>query len=111
MSAPPAAPEIMLPIVAAHVALVVSSAALAAGAPGVPAAAIVAACATWIAVSEPCFAACNAAAAAAVTPRQAGRNPISTFMLPGPGVRTGGKGCATLSVILAASPVGILLIP
>src|SRR5262245_39481966 len=41
MSAPPAAPLIMLPIVAAAVAFTVSSAAFAAGAPGVPAAASV----------------------------------------------------------------------
>jgi hypothetical protein len=59
-------------------------------------------------MSDACFAACNAAAAAAGIPRQAGKYPIKTFMLPGPGVKTGGKGCITLSVILAAGPVGII---
>jgi hypothetical protein len=46
MSAPPADEVIIEPIEAAAVPLAISSAALAAGAPGVPAAAKVAACAT-----------------------------------------------------------------
>jgi hypothetical protein len=57
MSAPIAEEVIIEPIDAAAVAFAVSSAALAAGAPGVPAAAKVAACATWMVVSETCFAA------------------------------------------------------
>src|SRR5574339_99458 len=89
-------------MVAAVVAFVVSSAALATGAPGVPAAARVAASAVLMAVSAICFADCNAAAEARGIPRQAGNPPIKTLMLPGPPVKTGGIGCATESVILAA---------
>src|SRR5262249_42856326 len=111
MSAPPAMLVIMLPICAAQAALVASSAALAAGAPGVPAAAIVAASATCIAVSDTCFAACRAPAAAAGTPRQAGRPPIPTVELPGPTPRTGGIGCAALSVTLAAGLCAITGLP
>src|SRR5262249_14112443 len=107
MSAPPAMLEIRLPTAAAAAALVASSAAFAAGAPGVPAAANVAASATLIVVSETCFAACSAAAAAAGTPRQAGKFPINTLRLPGPGASIGGAGCATLSVSLAAGFPGI----
>ena len=107
MSAPPAAPVIIEPMVAAAVALAVCSAASAAGAPGVPAAAMVAASATWIAASEVALAAWIAAAAAAVTPRQAGRPPISTVKLPGPGWSTGGSGCATGSRMRAAGPFGM----
>src|SRR5262245_28884587 len=107
MSAPPAELEIILPIDAAEAAFTDSSAAFAAGAPGVPAAARVAASATLMAVSEICLAACNAPPTAPPTPLQAGSDPISTFRLPGPGPKTGGSGCTTLSVTLAAGPVGI----
>ncbi|GBU17871.1 hypothetical protein AwMethylo_20860 [Methylobacterium sp.] len=48
-----------------------------------------------------------AAAAAALTPRQAGRLPISTLGLPGPGWSTGGSGWATGSVTRAAGPLGM----
>src|SRR5688572_11008996 len=48
-----------------------------------------------------------APATPAGTPRQAGKSPINTFALPGPGVRPGGAGCATRSVIRAAGPVGM----
>src|SRR5262245_20960652 len=106
MSAPPAALVIADPICAAAAAFTPSSAAFAAGAPGVPAAASVAASAALIAVSDVCFAACRPAAAAAFTPRHAGREPISTFMLPGPGPSIGGR-CATESVTRAAGAVGI----
>ena len=86
------------------------SAAYAAGAPGVPAAAAVAAIETFTATSAAVFAACSAATAASGIPRQAGRNPMKTFKLPGPGINTGGSGCATLSVVLAAGPWGIIFI-
>ena len=92
----------MLLIVAEAVALAPCSAAKAAGAPGVPAAALVAASAAWMAVSLACLADCKAATAAAGIPLHAGKLPISTLWLPGPPVNTGGKGWATLSVILAA---------
>src|SRR4051812_31912720 len=55
MSAPPAEADIDEPIEAATDAFVASSAALAAGAPGVPAAASVAASAVLITISEACF--------------------------------------------------------
>jgi hypothetical protein len=109
MSAPAAAPDIIEPIAAAAAAFVASSAAFAAGAPGVPAAARVAASAVFIVASETAFAACNAAATAGLTPRQAGRNPISTVVAVGPPVNTGGNGCATESVILAAGGINVLL--
>jgi hypothetical protein len=48
-----------------------------------------------------------AAAAAPPIPRQAGKYPMITVMAVGPPVKTGGKGCITLSVIRAAG--GILL--
>jgi hypothetical protein len=89
-------------MLAAAVALVVSSAVLAAGNPGVPAAARVAASAALIAVSLIRFADCIAAAEAKGIPRQAGKLPINTLGLPGPPVNTGGRGWATGSVILAA---------
>lgn len=82
--------------------LAVCSAAKAAGAPGVPAAATVAASAVFIAASLTFLADCIAAAAAAGTPRHAGKPPINTVGLPGPPVNIGGRGCATGSVILAA---------
>ncbi len=85
----------------------VCSAAYVAGPASVGAAATVAASATLIAVVATRFAAWTAAPAAAETPRQAGKKPISTLGLPGPGVKTGGSGCITLSKILAAGPVGI----
>ncbi|MEZ5393293.1 MAG: hypothetical protein R2724_10570 [Bryobacterales bacterium] len=91
MSAMPAIEVIIEPMAAAAAALVASSAAFAAGAPGVPAAASVADSATLIVVSLICFAACSAAAAAAGTPRHAGKNPIRTVGLPGPGCNTGGR--------------------
>ncbi|NJM49334.1 MAG: hypothetical protein HC860_26750 [Alkalinema sp. RU_4_3] len=94
--------EIMLPMAAAWLALTVSSAALAAGSPGVPAVARVAASAALIAMSEACLAAWRLAATAAGRPRQAGRPPIKTVGLPGPLVRTGGSGWATGSVMRAA---------
>ena len=109
MSEPPAADEIVDPIVAAAVAFTVSSAALAAGAPGVPAAAKVAASAVAIAASDIAFAACSAAATAGFTPRHAGKNPIITVMAVGPPVKTGGNGCATESVILAAGGICFFL--
>jgi hypothetical protein len=60
-------------IVAAAVAFVVSSANLAAGNPGVPAAAFVAASAALIPVSLTAFADCIAPAEAKGIPRQAGK--------------------------------------
>src|SRR5215510_6009265 len=99
---------IMLPIIAAAAALVASSAAFAAGNPGVPNADNVATSATWIVISEICLAACNAPAAAPGMPRQAGNFPMNTFGLPGPGPRTGGAGWMTLSVNRAAGLPGIL---
>src|SRR5215831_7045491 len=98
---------IRLLICAAAAALVASSAAFAAGAPGVPAAASVAASATWMVISDVCLAACNAPATAPGMPRQAGSIPINTFGLPGPGPRTGGAGWRTLSVKRAAGFPGI----
>src|SRR6516165_6303794 len=76
LSAIPAADAIIAPMEVAAVALVASSAAFAAGAPGVPAAASVAASATLIVVSEAVFADWIEAAAAAGTPRHAGRKPM-----------------------------------
>jgi hypothetical protein len=108
LSAPADAPEIALPIEARVAVFVASSATFAAGAPGVPAAASVAASAVLIAVSATVLAACNAPTAAKSIPRQAGKNPIKTFILPGPGISMGGNGWATVSVILAAGPVGII---
>src|SRR3954452_13121728 len=106
MSAPPA-PDMIVEDMAARAAVfAVSSANFAAGAPGVPAGAHVAAAAALRVASELAFADMIPAAAAPPTPRHAGRKPISTFGLPGPGWRTGGKGCTTGSVILAAGPVG-----
>ena len=64
--------------------------------------ALVAASAVWIAIPVVFLVACKAGTAAAGIPRQAGKLPISTLLLPGPPVNTGGKGWATLSVILAA---------
>jgi hypothetical protein len=89
------------------------SAAKAAGAPGVPAAALVAVSAAKIAASDVALAADKAATAANGIPRHAGRKPIKTLVLPGPMVKTGGNGWATLSKIRAAGPVGIkiLLLP
>jgi hypothetical protein len=89
-------------MLAAAVALVVSSAILAAGNPGVAAAARVAASAALIPVSLSAFADCIAPADAKGIPRQAGKFPINTLGLPGPPVNTGGRGWATASVILAA---------
>lgn len=109
MSAPPDAAEIALDIELKAAVLAASSANFAAGAPGVPAAAVEAATAVWIAVSATVFAAWSAATAASGIPRHAGRKPIKTFKLPGPGDSTGGSGWTTLSVILAAGPVGICL--
>ena len=103
----PAIPLIMLLIAVSVAVFVACSAAYAAGAPGVPAAAAVAATAVFTAMSATTFAAWRAAAAAAGIPRHAGKKPIKTFILPGPGVKTGGSGWATLSVILAAGPCGI----
>ena len=77
-------------MLAAEAALVVSSAAFAAGSPGVPAAATVAASAVVIAASDAAFATWSPAAVAAGMPRQPGNAPINTFGLPGPGVSTGG---------------------
>jgi hypothetical protein len=99
---------IMPPICAAAAALMDSSAAFAAGAPGVPAAAMVAASAALIAVSDTCLADWSTAAAAAGTPRQAGKDPMNTLELPGPGPSNGGRGWATLSLTLAAGFPGIL---
>jgi len=111
MSAPEAAaPEIALDIAASVVPLTVCSAARAAGAPGVPAAAAVAATAVLMAMSAAVFADWSAATAASGIPLHAGKNPINTFRLPGPGTSTGGSGWATLSVILAAGPCGIALV-
>ncbi len=94
-------------MLAAAVALAVSSAALAAGAPGVPMAARVAASAAFRVASEVALALWMEAAAAPPTPRQAGSLPISTVGLPGPGCRTGGRGCMTGSMIRAAGPLGM----
>src|SRR3982751_1406884 len=105
MSDPPAAAEIALPIAAAAPALTSSSAAFAAGAPGVPAAATVAASAVLIAASDIAFAACIAAAAAGLTPRHDAKKPIITVIAVGPPVKTGGRGCETGSVILAAGGI------
>jgi hypothetical protein len=107
MSAPIDAPLIALDMAESAAAFAASAAAFAAGAAGVPAAAVAAASATCIAVSATCLAACRAATAASGMPRQAGKKPIITFVLPGPTVNTGGKGCTTLSVVLAAGPCGI----
>src|SRR2546423_15196552 len=114
LSAPvkPAALDIAAPIAVAQAAFVASSAALAPGAAGVPAAAMVTPSATLMMVSETCFAACKAVAAMAGTPRHCSRLPTITLGLPGPVVKTGGNGCMTGSVILAAGlPPGILLPP
>jgi hypothetical protein len=89
-------------MLAAAVAFVVSSATLAAGKPGVPAAARVAASAALIPASLTAFADSIAPAEAKGIPRQAGKFPINTLRLPGPPVKTGGRGWATASVILAA---------
>jgi hypothetical protein len=102
ISAPPALLTIVLLMLAAAVAFVVSSANLAAGNAGVPAAAFVAASAALIPVSLTAFADCIAPAEAKGIPRQAGKFPINTLALPGPPVNTGGRGWATASVILAA---------
>src|SRR5271165_1847 len=109
MSAPFAAELMAAPIVVATAAFVVSSAVLAASAPGVPEAARVAASAAWMAASEVCFAFWRAAAVAAGTPRHAGMPPIRTFALPGPGPNTGGRGWATGSLNRAACGIGDLL--
>lgn len=82
--------------------IAVIAAVCAAGSPGVPEAAATA-------VSEIVFAVCSAATAASGIPRQAGLNPIKVLMLPGAGTRVPGKGCAVVSSILAAGPVGIYL--
>src|SRR5919202_4970676 len=100
--APPALLVIVLLMVAAVVAFVVSSAPFAAGAPGVPAAASVAASAVPIVMSAVCLADSKAAVATKGIPRHAGNPPINTLTLPGPPVKTGGKGCAPESVILGA---------
>src|ERR1700720_2881138 len=60
ISAPPAAAEICAPIAAPAAVFAASSAALAAGKPGVPAAATVAACATLMVLSDMALEACNA---------------------------------------------------
>ncbi|MEH2300417.1 MAG: hypothetical protein V7K88_15750 [Nostoc sp.] len=83
------------------------SAARAAGAPGVPAAALLAASAAKTVVLEDVLADSKPATAGASTPRHARKDPINTLLLPGPPVNTGGKGCATLSVILAAALAGM----
>src|SRR5215204_4313830 len=67
----------------------------------VASAALIATCAAW-------FPAINPAEAPSGQPRHAGRKPMSTFILPGPTVNTGGSGWETGSVVLAAGPVGIL---
>lgn len=107
MSAPAAADRIAELIEASVEAFSVCSAVTAAGAPGVPAAASVAASAVFTAASAVAFAETIPAAAPVGIPRHGGRNPMSTFGLPGPGCRIGGNGWATGSSILAAGPVGI----
>jgi len=102
ISAPPALLTIVLLMLAAAVAFVVSWAILAAGHPGVAAeAALVAASAALIPVSLSAFADSIAPAEAKGIPRQAGKLPINRLGLPGPPVNTGGRGWATASVILA----------
>jgi hypothetical protein len=105
MSAPPAALVIVELICASCCVFTNSSAAFAAGAPGVPIAAAVAAAAVFSAMSDAALAAWSPAAAAVGIARQAGRNPMSVFRLPGPGVSTGGNGCTTGSVIRAAGGI------
>ena len=90
-------------------ALKTLEAAIAAGAAGVPLTAFEACSAVLTVISAVIFAAFRANAVAVGTPRHAGSFPINTLWLPGPPVNTGGKGCATVSVILAAGfPVGII---
>ena len=101
VSAPPAAPAIVDAMLVAALALVASSAVLAA-AFDVPVAARVTASAVLMAASDTAFAAWIAAAAAAGTPRHANLPPMITFKLPGPGVNTGGPGWLTGSPTLAA---------
>ena len=99
-----AAAETAEPIAAAAADFVASSAALAAGAPGVPWAAADAASADLIAASEAFLAACNPDATAAGRPRHAGSPPMRTVGLPGPGDK--GAPCAVGSDKRAAGPVG-----
>ena len=110
ISAPPALLTIVLLMLAAAVAFVVSSAILGAGNAGVAVAARVAASAALIPVSLTAFADSIAPAEAKGIPRQAGKLPINTLGLPGPPVNTGGRGWATAFVILAAAlPIQKLL--
>src|SRR5258708_4673011 len=79
-------------IAASAVVLTSSAAAFAAGPPGVPAAAVAAASATLIAVSATFLGPCKSCATAANTLRHAGRNPIFTSGLAGPGCNKSGRG-------------------
>jgi hypothetical protein len=110
ISAPPALLTIVLLMLAAAVAFVVSSAILGAGNAGVAVAARVATSAALIPFSLSAFADSIAPAEAKGIPRQAGKLPINTLGLPGPPVNTGGRGWATAFVILAAAlPIQKLL--
>ena len=101
MSAPPAILLIMLPIDKASAVLRPSSKVFAAGAPGVPAAARVADSAALIFVCDADFATFKAPADARGIPRHAGRKPMKTSRLPGPG-KSGNIMCAVESVVRAA---------
>jgi hypothetical protein len=92
ISAPPALLTIVLLMLAAAVAFVVSSAILGAGNTGVAVAARVATSAALIPFSLSAFADSIAPAEAKGIPRQAGKLPINTLGLPGPPVNTGGRG-------------------
>jgi len=84
------------------------SAAIAAGAAGVPDAAFVADSKVFIATSAAAFAACNAAPAPVGSASHAGRNPIRTLGLGGPGAN--GIPWAVTSDNRAAGPWGIVSI-